>query len=88
VPLPYVETVLHFCHRDLLSSHLGLTKTLAKGRRHAYWPVWRKDVAEYVRECAKCGGGKGPRPWTSGRMQRMPVADLTGPFSLLVVDAV
>jgi transposase InsO family protein len=41
-----------------------------------------------VRECAKCGGGKGPRPWTSGRMQRMPVADLTGPFSLLVVDAV
>jgi hypothetical protein len=88
VPLPYVETVLHFCHRDLLSSHLGLTKTLEKVRRHAYWPGWRKDVAEFVRECAKCGGGKGPRPWTSGRMQRMPVADLTGPFSLLVVDAV
>ncbi|KAE9332380.1 hypothetical protein PR003_g14547 [Phytophthora rubi] len=88
VPLPYVNTVLHFCHRDLLSSHLGLTKTLEKVRRHAYWPGWRKDVAEYLRDCMKCGGGKGPRPWTSGRMQRMPVADLTGPFSLLVVDAV
>ncbi|KAE9244112.1 hypothetical protein PF004_g5817 [Phytophthora fragariae] len=88
VPVPYVETVLHFCHRDLLSSHLGLTKTIEKVRRHAYWPGWRKDVAEFVRECAKCGGGKGPRPWTSGRMQRMPVADLTGPFSLLAVDAV
>ncbi|KAE9029633.1 hypothetical protein PR001_g11481 [Phytophthora rubi] len=88
VPLPFVNTVLHFCHRDLLSSHLGLTKTLEKVRRHAYWPGWRKDVAEYLRDCMKCGGGKGPRLWTSGRMQRMPVADLTGPFSLLVVDAV
>ncbi|KAE9244782.1 hypothetical protein PF004_g5539 [Phytophthora fragariae] len=88
VSIPYVETVLHFCHRDLLSSHLGWTKTIEKVRRYAYWPGWRKDVAEFVRECAKCGGGKGPRPWTSGRMQRMPVADLTGPFSLPVVDAV
>ncbi|KAE8879464.1 hypothetical protein PF003_g36339 [Phytophthora fragariae] len=61
VPLPYVNTVLHFCHRDLLSSHLGLTKTLEKVRRHAYWPGWRKDVAEYLRDCMKCGGGKGPR---------------------------
>ncbi|KAE8965564.1 hypothetical protein PF005_g28106 [Phytophthora fragariae] len=88
VPLPFVNTVLHFCHRDLLLSHLGLTKTLEKVRRHAYWPGWRKDVAEYLRDCMKCGGGKGPRPWTSGKMQRMPIADLTGPFSLLVVDAV
>ncbi|KAE9036786.1 hypothetical protein PR003_g6925 [Phytophthora rubi] len=36
IPLPYVETVLHFCHSDLLSSHPGLTKTLEKVKRHAY----------------------------------------------------
>jgi hypothetical protein len=88
VPLPYVNTVLHFNHADLLSSHFGLAKTLDKVRRHGYWPGWRKYVKEYLRECRKCGGGKGPRPWTSGRMQRMPVTDLMGPFSLLVVDAV
>ncbi|GMF41059.1 unnamed protein product [Phytophthora fragariaefolia] len=88
LPLPFVNTLLHLCQRDLLSSHLGLTKTHNKFRRHAYWPEWRKDVAEYLRGCMKCGGGKGPRPGTYGRMQRMPVADLTGPFSLLVVDAV
>lgn len=88
VPLNYVETVLHFCHSDLLSSHLGLTKTLEKVRCHAYWTGWRRDVAEYVRECNKCGSGKGHRPWRAGRMQRMPVVDLNGPFSLLVVDAV
>lgn len=88
VPLTYVETVLHFCHKDVLSSHMGLTKTTEKVRRHAFWPGWTKDVEEYVRTCSECGGGKGPRPWRSGLIQRMPVADLTGPFSLLVVDAI
>ncbi|GMF48867.1 unnamed protein product [Phytophthora fragariaefolia] len=87
-PLSYIETVLHYCHADLLSSHLGLTKTLEKVKRHAYWPDWHRDVEEYVRECNKCGSGKGSRPWPAGRMQRMPLVDLTGPFSLLVVDAI
>ncbi|GMF25488.1 unnamed protein product [Phytophthora fragariaefolia] len=88
VPLPFIETVLHYCHSDLLSSHLGLTKTLERVTRHAYWPGWHKDVEEYVRECYKCGIGKGSRPWQAGRMQRMPVVDLTGPIALLVVDAI
>ncbi|KAE9003294.1 hypothetical protein PR001_g18013 [Phytophthora rubi] len=88
IPLPYVETVLHFCHSDLLSSHLGLTKTLEKVKSHAYWPGWHRDVEEYLRDCDKCGSGKGARLWRAGRMQRMPVADLTGPFPLLVVDAI
>jgi len=88
VPLPYIETVLHYCHNDLYSAHLGRTKTIEKVRRHAYWHGWKRDVTEYVRACAICGGGKGYRPWRSGRMQRMPVRELSGPFSLLVVDAV
>ncbi|KAG3254923.1 hypothetical protein PI124_g518 [Phytophthora idaei] len=44
-PLPYIPIVLHYSHSDLLSSHLGLTKTLEKVKRQAYWPGWRKDVA-------------------------------------------
>ncbi|GMF60132.1 unnamed protein product [Phytophthora fragariaefolia] len=80
VSLPYVETVLLYCHADLLSSHLGLTKTLEKVRRHAFWTGWRRDVTEYVRECARCGSGKVSRPWQASQMQRMPAADLTGPF--------
>ncbi|KAG3173967.1 hypothetical protein PI124_g922 [Phytophthora idaei] len=65
VPLPYIPTVLHYCHSDLLS-HLGLTKTLEKVRRHAYWPGWRKDVTKNLREYNKCGSGKGARPWSAG----------------------
>ncbi|KAG3073518.1 hypothetical protein PI124_g13931 [Phytophthora idaei] len=38
VPLPYIPTVLHYCHLDLSSSHLGLTKALEKVRRQVYWP--------------------------------------------------
>ncbi|KAG3107753.1 hypothetical protein PI124_g8982 [Phytophthora idaei] len=57
-------------------------------RPHAYWHGWKKDVVEYVRECSICSGGKGRRPWRAGLMQRMPVQDLSGPFSLLEVDAI
>ncbi|KAG2944156.1 hypothetical protein C6341_g13158 [Phytophthora cactorum] len=53
----YVATVLHYCHADLLSSHLGLAKTTEKVRRLTYWPSWCKDVVEYLRACNKCGSG-------------------------------
>ncbi|KAG4041650.1 hypothetical protein PC123_g22833 [Phytophthora cactorum] len=49
---------------------------------------WKKDVDEYVQESSICSGGKGRRPWRAGLMQRMPVQDLSGPFALLVVDAI
>ncbi|OWZ02422.1 hypothetical protein PHMEG_00026022 [Phytophthora megakarya] len=88
VPPSYIETVLHFCHGDVMSAHLGVTKTMERVRQQAFWPGWRKDVNEFVRECSYCGAGKGSRPWRSGQMQRTPVVDLTGPFSLVVVDAV
>ncbi|KAG3129193.1 hypothetical protein PI126_g21074 [Phytophthora idaei] len=88
VPLQFIETVLHYCHADIFSAHSGKTKTVDKVRRHAYWHGWKKDVVEYVRECSICSGGKGRRPWRAGLMQRMPVQDLSGPFSLLVMDAI
>jgi hypothetical protein len=88
IPVPFIEAVLHSCHSDIFSAHLGRTKTADKVRRHAYWPVWKKDVSKYVRCCAICSGGKGARPWRAGRVQRIPVLDLSGPFSLVVVDAI
>ncbi|KAG2985710.1 hypothetical protein PC120_g23983 [Phytophthora cactorum] len=56
VPLPFIETVLRYCHSDIFSAHLGKTKTADKVRRHAYWHGWKKDEIEYVRECSICGG--------------------------------
>jgi hypothetical protein len=40
IPLPFIEAVLHACHSDNFSAHLGRTKTADKVRRHAYWPGW------------------------------------------------
>ncbi|KAE8998787.1 hypothetical protein PR003_g19635 [Phytophthora rubi] len=72
----------------MFAAHLGQTKTLDKVRNHAYWHGWKKDVVEYVRAFSLCGSGKGYRPWKDGLMQRMAVQKLSGPFSLLVVDAI
>ncbi|POM70630.1 Hypothetical protein PHPALM_12901 [Phytophthora palmivora] len=88
IPINYVATVLHHCHADVFAAHVGVTKTMDKVRKHAYWHGWKKDVAEYVRECTVCGSSKGYRPWRNGLMQKMPIQELSGPFSLLVVDAV
>ncbi|KAG1688016.1 hypothetical protein DVH05_004426 [Phytophthora capsici] len=78
IPITYVATVLHHCHADVFAAHVGVTKTLDKVRKHAYWHGWKKDVAEYVRECTVCGSGKGYRPWRNGLMQKMPIQELTG----------
>ncbi|KAE9327482.1 hypothetical protein PR003_g16010 [Phytophthora rubi] len=86
IPLQFISTVLHHCHTDVLAAHVGVTKTMDKVRKHAFWHGWKRDVAEYVRECATCGSGNGHRPWRNGLMQRMPIHELSGPFSLLVVD--
>ncbi|KAE8988258.1 hypothetical protein PR002_g21821 [Phytophthora rubi] len=36
VPLPFIETVPHYCHSDVFSAHVGQTKTMDKVRKHAY----------------------------------------------------
>ncbi|KAG3027740.1 hypothetical protein PC121_g5850 [Phytophthora cactorum] len=49
---------------------------------------WKCAVTEYVGACTICGSGKGYRPWKNGLRQRMPVQELSRPFSLLLVDAI
>ena len=88
IPLKFIPDVLHKCHSDVLSAHLGREKTLAKVQSLAYWLGWRRDVCEFVKRCTSCNAGKSHRPWYHGAMQRMQVYSLSGPFSLLVVDGV
>ncbi|KAE9335014.1 hypothetical protein PF008_g13690 [Phytophthora fragariae] len=78
IPLPFVESVRHYCHSDVFAAHVGQTKTLDKVRKHAYWRGWQKDVIEYVRACSVCGSGKGYRPWKNGLMQRCPCRSCLG----------
>ncbi|KAJ8527388.1 hypothetical protein ON010_g14873 [Phytophthora cinnamomi] len=80
---PWIQAVVAFLEHGALALDPQLrTKVLQIA------PHYVRDVAEYVRACTVCGSGKGYRPWMNGIMQRMPVQELSGPFSLLVVDAI
>ncbi|OWZ02023.1 hypothetical protein PHMEG_00026493 [Phytophthora megakarya] len=77
-PPSYIETVLHFCHGDVMSAHLGVTKTME--RVLAWLEEGRKRICPRMQLL-----------WSRKRfppLARMPVVDLTGPFSLVMVDAV
>ncbi|KAH9078578.1 hypothetical protein Ae201684P_019659 [Aphanomyces euteiches] len=87
IPLGWTRRVLQLCHDSPLAGHFGVARTLDRVRRVAYWHGWRSDVHEYCRVCVRCGAAKGSRPWRQGRLQRMPIYLLRGPFNFLVVDA-
>ncbi|OWY92323.1 Gag-pol Polyprotein, partial [Phytophthora megakarya] len=80
VPPSYIETVLHFCHGDVMSAHLGVTKTLGRVRQQVFWPGWRKDVKEFVLIAVLV---KGLARGDLDKCKGCPSA-----FSLVVVDAV
>lgn len=80
-------TVIRLAHEGMSGGHLGLRRTLVQAQRRAYWPGWREDVQNQLRECTPCAQylrGKTPR---QGRLQNLNVGepmeclgiDITGP---------
>ena len=88
IPYTLCEEVLFHCHKDVLSAHLGRTKTWERVRERAYWPGMYQDVIRYVSACEECGSKKGSRPFVVGKRQAMPVDLMVKPFSFIVVDAI
>jgi hypothetical protein len=87
IPIQLIETIIKLCHDPPLAGHFGLRRTYERVRLIGYWPGMHRDVKEYCEQCYKCGAAKGARPWKNGRLQKMPVYELKGPFSFIVVDA-
>jgi len=53
------EAILSTFHDDpIQGGHTGISKTLAKVKRHYYWKNMSKDITEYVRKCQKCQKAK------------------------------
>lgn len=53
------EAILSTLHDDpIQGGHTGITKTLAKVKRHYYWKNMSKYIKEYVRKCQKCQKAK------------------------------
>ena len=53
-PESLVDYVIKQCHEPPHVGHMGITKTLALVRTKFWWPSWRNDVTQYIKECTSC----------------------------------
>ncbi|RWS18083.1 integrase core domain protein-like protein, partial [Leptotrombidium deliense] len=58
--VPYVlrHQILESYHDDIISGHVGLTKTYHKIKLKYFWPKLRKHVKHYIASCASCQSRK------------------------------
>ncbi|MBW0574504.1 hypothetical protein O181_114219 [Austropuccinia psidii MF-1] len=54
VDRPLINLVLKECHETPFSRHLSEERTREKVKTCIWWPMWRKDVAEYSKTCGRC----------------------------------
>ncbi|MBW0522125.1 hypothetical protein O181_061840 [Austropuccinia psidii MF-1] len=49
-----INTILHECHDSVAAGHLSEDRILERVKTCAWWPNWKKDVAEYFQACDRC----------------------------------
>ncbi|MBW0560309.1 hypothetical protein O181_100024 [Austropuccinia psidii MF-1] len=49
-----INLVLKECHDSPFSGHLSKDRTREKVKTCIWWPMWQKDVAEYLKTCDRC----------------------------------
>uniref|UniRef100_A0AAY4AYL3 Gypsy retrotransposon integrase-like protein 1 n=1 Tax=Denticeps clupeoides TaxID=299321 RepID=A0AAY4AYL3_9TELE len=87
VPLKFRSQVLCLGHDNVMSGHLGVTKTYNRILRHFFWPGLKSDVAQYCRSCHVCQlAGKTNQSIPPAPLCPVPV--LTEPFSKIILDCV
>lgn len=85
VPQKARDLVLELGHSVPWAGHLGRQKTIARVRRHFYWPAMARDIAEYCRTCPEC------QKTTSRCPPKVPLEPLPivgTPFEQLGMDVV
>ena len=87
-PGKFRKDVMEAVHDDLLSGHLGATRTIAKLRHRYYWRKMAEHVRQYVQSCQLCQTRKTPKLKPAGMMQYIETElpferigmDVLGPF--------
>ena len=91
LPSIFRHQVLLAYHDDVLSGHMGITRTLTKISQRFYWPKMALDVYRHVQTCQSCQGRKSvPKKKPAGKLLCIRVdrpfekigMDLLGPFPL------
>ena len=54
--------ILHLCHDNVLSGHVGVKRTRQRIRKRWYWPCYMTDIARYVMSCTICTCRSGNLP--------------------------
>ena len=88
VPKALHEEVLANLHEGALGGHLGVNKTLARMKKHFYWPGHYNDVCDWCLNCGICAQHKTPSPKAKAALKNIVVGypmqlvamDIVGPF--------
>ena len=54
VPRVLRREVMKYCHDNILSAHLGITKTVQKIKQNYYWYKMSEDVKLHITQCSVC----------------------------------
>ncbi|MBW0527392.1 hypothetical protein O181_067107 [Austropuccinia psidii MF-1] len=49
-----INTILHECHDSVAAGHLSEDRILERVKACSWWPNWKKDVADYCKNCHRC----------------------------------
>ncbi|KAL1271128.1 hypothetical protein QQF64_030146 [Cirrhinus molitorella] len=85
VPQSVREVILKLSHSIPWAGHLGRYKTLARIKRHFYWPGLKRDVTQYCKSCPECQKVSMRTP-SRAPLQSLPV--INTPFERLGMDII
>ncbi|GAU12540.1 hypothetical protein TSUD_182540 [Trifolium subterraneum] len=68
-----IQQVLHEFHSSPIGGHAGFTRTLARIKSQFYWIAMKKDVLEYIQNCAICQQAKHTNTLPAGLLQPLPI---------------
>ncbi|XP_068073009.1 uncharacterized protein [Danio rerio] len=85
VPQCVREVILTLGHSIPWAGHLGKRKTIARIRKHFYWPGLNSEVAQYCKTCPECQKVSSDCP---RRVPLQPLPLIGTPFERLGMDIV
>ena len=81
--IQHFASVLKLLHDTSVGGHLGLSRTLGKGRQRFYWIHCRRDVEEWCYRCDLCDSKKGPRAKQKSPLQLYTTGE---PMECVAID--
>ena len=79
-------TLLQSLHASAVGGHSGIQATYQRVKRIFYWPQLKRDVEQFITECAVCQRAKGETCHYPGLLQQLPIPDMA--WSYISMDFV